>query len=170
MPYDYDALYQEQRHALGEPTQAFVDFFKKYDRSSVQVLDLGCGQGRDALFIARLGHHVTGVDVSPTGIEQLLADAKNENLAISGLVADLCNYSPDATFDVVVIDRTLHMLDAEPRLDVLRRILPAVKPDGYILIADEKSNLPAMHEVFAEDDALWTSIKDARGFLFMQKV
>lgn len=169
MPYDYDALYREQRHALGEPTQAFVDFFKTYDQADAQVLDVGCGQGRDALFIARLGHQVTGVDVSPAGIEQLVTDAKNENLAISGVVADLHDYTPDTTFDVVVIDRTLHMLDAEPRLDVLRRILPAVKPGGYVLIADEKSNLPAMREVFTADGATWTSVKDTGGFLFMQK-
>ena len=55
MSYDYDALYARTPDALGAPTRAFVDFFDGYDRPNVRVLDIGCGQGRDALFIARLG-------------------------------------------------------------------------------------------------------------------
>ncbi|MEO0598119.1 MAG: methyltransferase domain-containing protein, partial [Chloroflexota bacterium] len=82
MPTDYEKLYQEQRHVLGKPTQVFVDFFDEYTKEKADVLDLGCGQGRDALFIARLGHRVVGVDISETGIAQLLEDAKTETLAI----------------------------------------------------------------------------------------
>ena len=78
MPTDYDKVYQQQRHALGNPTQVFVDFFDQYQKTNADVLDLGCGQGRDTLFIARQGHHVVGVDLSQTGIDQLLEDAQAE--------------------------------------------------------------------------------------------
>ena len=56
------------------------------------MLDLGCGQGRDALFIARKGHAVVGVNISKTGVGQMLEDAKQEELDISGIVADVVCY------------------------------------------------------------------------------
>jgi len=52
----------------GQPFPEFVQFFVDFDQVNASVLDLGCGQGRDALFIARMGHDVLGVDLSPTGI------------------------------------------------------------------------------------------------------
>lgn len=166
MPTD---VYQEKRHALGEPTKEFVEFFNEYPKQEADVLDLGCGQGRDALFIARRGHRVVGVDLSETGITQLREDAQSEGLNIEGVIADLVDYQPTEQFDVVVIDRTLHMLDAELRLDILARITPCVRDDGFILIADEPSNLPAMTAFFSQDHTGWTTIKEQRGFLFVQK-
>ncbi len=171
MPTDYEKIYQEQRHALGEPFKEFVTFFEQYSKQNADVLDVGCGQGRDALFIARLGHQVTGVDLSETGIAQLLEDAEHEGLSIQGVVADLRDYEPTATYDIVVIDRTLHMLlDETVRLNVLKRMSECVRDDGYILIADEKSNLPAMRAFFANDFQNWTTIMDNKGFLFVQKI
>ncbi len=170
MPTDYEKVYQQDRHALGEPFAEFVAFFDQYNKQNADVLDIGCGQGRDALFIARRGHHVVGVDMSPTGIAQLLEDASAENLNIEGVVADLREYEPDREFDVVVADRTLHMLlDAEVRLQVLARLCKAVRDGGYMLIADERSNLPDMRAFFENDSHAWVIVKDVKGFLFVQK-
>lgn len=169
MPTDYDKVYLEKRHALGEPTQEFVAFFAQYEKQNARVLDIGCGQGRDALFIARRGHHVTGVDLSTAGIAQLLEDARSEGLMIEGVVADLSAYEPGEQYDVIVIDRTLHMLDAAVRLQLLARLCRAVRSGGYLLIADEKSNLPAMKALLDEDREPWTAVKERRGYLFARK-
>ena len=69
-----------------------------------------CRQGRDALFIARHGHHVLGVDLSPTGIRDRTIAAKIEGLPIQGTVADLTTYNPSGFFDIILCDRTLHTL------------------------------------------------------------
>ena len=65
MAYNYDKLYGETPDALGPPTRVFVDFFASYRQQNARVLDVGCGQGRDALFIARQGHSVVGVESVP---------------------------------------------------------------------------------------------------------
>lgn len=124
MGYDYDALYGSTPDALGEPTKVFVDFFDGLNRRKLRVLDVGCGQGRDALFIARAGHNVVGVDLSENGIDALYASAMRENLNIQGIVADIETFTPDGEFDVVLIHRTLHMLDKPARLAVLERLCP----------------------------------------------
>lgn len=168
MSTDYEKVYQEQRHALGQPTKEYVTFFNTLEQP-LRVLDLGCGQGRDALFISRLGHHVTGVDLSESGITQLLEDAHAEGLKVKGIVSDLTGFHPDGIFDVVVIDRTLHMLAPENQLLVLERTKPHVAQGGYVLICDERKNLPAMKKLFQEDRDKWQVIKEIKGFLFLQK-
>ena len=73
-----------------------LGFFENYDVECATVHDSGCGQGRDALFIARKGHSVLGVDTAQTGIEQMLEEAESEKLAVDGVNADITNYeAPD---------------------------------------------------------------------------
>jgi len=71
----YERQYHEQRGVCGEPFPEIASFFASYAKQAAQVLDLGCGQGRDALMAARHGHHVLGVDSAQTGIRQMLEDA-----------------------------------------------------------------------------------------------
>ena len=170
MSIDYEQFYQEFPNGLGEPTKVFVDFFGSFDNQNASVLDVGCGQGRDALFIARIGHRVTAVDLSPTGIKQLLADAKAENLKIKTVVTDICEYTSDQKYDVILIDRTLHMLRKEDQIQVLGRLLEYVLEDGFVLIADEKSNMLHLKQVFEDSDQEWSICLEKGGSLFLQSV
>ena len=169
MAYDYDKLYGKTPKALGEPTTVFVDFFKKRTEERLRVLDVGCGQGRDALFIARLGHSVFGVDVSPNGIRDLLNTAHQENLAIEGVAADIMTFVPDGDFDVVLVDRTLHMLPEKERLAVLAGLIRCVRRTGWLLISDERSNIQGFKEVIASSSCTWEIILDTRGNLFLRR-
>ena len=169
MATDYEKLYRREKHALGEPTRQFVDFFRSYNRSRARVLDVGCGQGRDALFVARLGHLVTAVDRSPSGIADLQHDARREGLPIDTEVADIVNYRPEGLYDVVIVDRTLHMLGAEDRLRVLRVLMRTTTADGVVLIADEPRNIAAFQREFDASEWSWTPLLANRGFLFLER-
>lgn len=169
MVYDYDKLYGSHPQALGEPTQVFVDFFARNTTQTLSVLDVGCGQGRDALFIARQGHQVVGVDISPNGIRDLNAAAHTEGLAIAGIVADISTYDPVGDFDVVLIDRTLHMLPKTARLDALTRLIGVVRDGGWVLIADEPSNMLSFKGVFEASDQAWRTEREKGGYLFLQR-
>ena len=130
MACNYEALYENTPDALGAPTQVFVDFFQSRSDTVLHVLDVGCGQGRDALHIARAGHSVVGVDLSPHGVQAMVAAGQSEGLPIEGDVTDICDYTPSDTFDVVLIDRTLHMLVESTRLAVLKVLLDHVNDQG----------------------------------------
>ena len=80
-----------------------MGFFENYDVECATVHDSGCGQGRDALFIARKGHSVLGVDTAQTGIEQMLEEAESEKLAVDGVNADITNYEAPDLYNIVVI-------------------------------------------------------------------
>ena len=169
MAYNYDKLYGSTQNALGAPTQVFVDFFKKNAGHNLRVLDIGCGQGRDALFIARLCHQVTGVDLSANGIRDLTKAAHVENLRVVGIVADINNYAPEGRFDVVLFDRTLHMLDEAPRLEVLARLIEHLAPEGWVLIADERANMAGFKSILHAGGATWQVALDKGGSYFAKR-
>lgn len=170
MSYDYDKLYGETRDALGQPTQVLVDFFDQLDRQGLRVLDVGCGQGRDAIFIARKGHRVVGIDISANGIRDLNLAAKKENLSITGLVEDIVTFVPRELYDVILIDRTLHMLAEPARLAVLNTMLDHVAVEGWLLIADEASNISAFMDVVADHGARWATETSKLGYLFLRRI
>ncbi|WP_282022203.1 class I SAM-dependent methyltransferase [Ruegeria faecimaris] len=169
MAYNYDKLYGETRNALGQPTSVFVKFFDQLDQHNVRVLDVGCGQGRDAIFIANLGHRVVGVDISPNGIRDLRAAATKENLKVEGVVADITTYNPEGLFDIVLIDRTLHMLDRPSRGTVLNSLMDHVSDDGWLLIADESPNIADFKATALAHGLDWKTHFAERGYLFMRR-
>ena len=75
---NYEKEYQNSRNVCVEPFPEIVEFFENYDDECATFLDIGCGQGRDALFIARKGHSVLRVDSDQTGIEQMLEEAESK--------------------------------------------------------------------------------------------
>jgi SAM-dependent methyltransferase len=96
-----------------------------------RALDLGCGEGRNALWLARRGWTVTAVDFSGTGIDkgrQLTGD-----LPVEWVVDDLLRYPvTPAAFDAVVV-AYLHLYP-RARRDVLRRAAEGLAPGGVLLV------------------------------------
>jgi len=166
MTFDYDAFYAENPDGLGAPTQVIVDFFAGYAGRAARVLDIGCGQGRDALFIARMGHHVTGVDLSAHVVGDMMATARDENLPIEGVVADITVWRPEGQFDVLLIDRTLHMLDDPVRYEVFDALLMTLKPGGDLLLADEASNMAGFRAVMDRAGRWVEAPTRSKGHLF----
>lgn len=86
------------------------------------ALEIGCGEGADALWLAEQGWAVTAVDVSPTAIERAGAAARARGLSIEFRVADAADALPDGPFDLVV-SSFLHSWEVEfPRAGILRAV------------------------------------------------
>ncbi|HTO96347.1 MAG TPA: class I SAM-dependent methyltransferase [Myxococcales bacterium] len=99
------------------------------------ILDVGCGEGEDAMILARLGAQVTGLDVSPRSIELARQCAVLNGVAdrTRFLCSPLAQASlPEKSFDVIWIDNVLHHVldDLEP---TLRALLAAAKPGARVL-------------------------------------
>ena len=134
IPSDFDEDY-EQKNFFGEPYNELVDFFWKYPRKG-EVLDLGCGQGRDSIALAKLGYKVTGVDGSKVGIFQMLEKAEKLKLGVTGVVHDIFTFVPGQKYDVVLLDSVLifHKKSREKETAFLLRILDYVRTGGLFCI------------------------------------
>ena len=128
----YNKHYEKEAY-FGKPYPGLVDFFKTYPDRNV-VLDLGCGQGRDALFLGRIGYRVIGVDISDIGIQQLNKAAQKERLRVKGLVADIYSFGITDEYDMVLLDSIFHFYknDIEKEKKLLKRIIEEIKPGGVI--------------------------------------
>lgn len=98
-----------------------------------RALDLGCGPGRNAVFLARLGWQVTGVDASGVGLAQAAARAEEAGVPLQLVQADLLSYEPaPASFDLVVV-ANLHFAP-EDRAGFFARAVAAVAPGGHCYV------------------------------------
>ncbi|MBL4686487.1 MAG: class I SAM-dependent methyltransferase [Nannocystaceae bacterium] len=168
---DYDKCYEEGRGVCGRPFPEFVAFFEGYAKRRADVLDLGCGQGRDALLAARHGHQVLGVDLSAVGIAHLLEDAEQEGLAVQGVVADVLAFKSRRKFDVVLMDRMLHLLPGDDeRRTCLQSAARLTRAGGELLIADTPMHRALIHDFFDRRADTWTVNKRTKNMLFASKL
>lgn len=166
----YDKYYADDPQACGDPFAEFIEFFGRHIPEPVRVLDLGCGQGRDALFVARLGHSVFGVDVSEVGIHQMLESARLEKLDVDGVVGDASGFKSRSKFDVVLLDRVVHMLsDAADQHRLLRTAERLTRKNGHVLVADTKKNREMIRSFFCRDEGGWSLVLRRADFLFVKK-
>lgn len=170
MTVKYDAVYQEGKHILGAPFPQIVDFFNELENSELSVLDIGAGQGRDAVFIATQGHSVTAVDISEVGLRDLELEAQEKGLNIQCVLDSAETYVPTDPFDILLLDRTLHMLSTKNRTKCFKRLIGYVKSNGYVVVADELSNLPALEQIIDADTNNWSVLYKHNGFRFWRRV
>ena len=98
-----------------------------------RAIDLGCGPGRNAVWLARQGWRVTGVDASGVGLAQAKERATREGLVLELVHADLLSYVPSqASFDLVVV-ANLHFSPDERGL-FFARAVAAVAPGGHLFV------------------------------------
>lgn len=97
------------------------------------ALDLGCGEGRNAVWLAEQGWDVTAVDFSEMGIAKGREMATRRGVAVSWVVEDLNHYQPPARGFDLVIDFYIHLLPVE-RQSLVVKAASAVAPGGTLLI------------------------------------
>ena len=103
-----------------------------------RALDLACGAGRNAVWLAEQGWQVTGVDFSDVAIDNARRLAGERGVAVEWLVADVGEWEPPAdAFDLVVV-LYLH-LPAEERRPIMRRAAAALAGGGTILVVGHHS-------------------------------
>lgn len=85
----------------------------------LRLLDIGCGEGQDAVFFAKNGYIVSAFDVADAGLDKAkrLADARGAD--VNFFKADLREFHPDHSFDIIFSSGALHYLAPGLRGEIL---------------------------------------------------
>lgn len=136
--------YWEQRYGQGDkiwsgrPNARLVEVVEPLPAGS--ALDLGCGEGGDAVWLAARGWRVTAVDISQTALDRAAAAARAAGLTIDLQRYDLAVSFPQGSYDLVSAQFLQTPLEF-PRTEVLQSAARAVAPGGLLLIV-EHANMP----------------------------
>src|SRR2546423_5147652 len=99
-------------------------------RTAGTALEIGMGQGRNTIAMARLGWDVTGIDISDEGIRQALAEAKKQNVNIHAILASADNFDYGSERYDLIYATFEHQIVT----DNASKLISALKPGGMIVI------------------------------------
>ena len=106
-----------------------------------RALDLACGEGQNAIWLASLGWEVTGVDFSEVAIAKARSRADRDGVRVEFVCADLLEYEPGlGAFDLVLV-LYIHT-PAVARRQVLSKAAAALAPNGtFVLVGHDLTNM-----------------------------
>lgn len=117
----------------GKPSAEFYDLIKELPHNS-KVLDLGCGDGRNAIFLTENGFDVTAVDISATGIEKLQHLANVKGLSVATEIQDIRTYVFKSTYDLIIAHGCLHLIEREHWINLINKMKSHTNTRGYNVI------------------------------------
>ena len=96
-----------------------------------RVLDLGCGEGRDSVFLAEQGRDVIGVDLSLDGLRKAARLAENRGVRVQWVCAALPDLPVRGLFDLVYSCGSIHYVARADRGALFARLRELTRPGGH---------------------------------------
>ena len=134
MAEDYDSIYSENDAVFGAQECALLKKYAEYFPAGARVLDMGVGQGRNALSLGRRGCQVTGIDTSAVAVDTVNRIAREENLPVTALLKDYISYEPERSFDVVLCFGLMQVLDLAGCASLVERLHHWTRPGGALFL------------------------------------
>ncbi len=116
---------------MGIKPNTFLASKIKLLKKESELLCLGEGEGRNAIFFAKRGFKVSAFDASDIGLAKLDKKAQEENLDIKTVCLDLNEWKSDKKYDVIVASY-LHMYKDE-RIKLFEKIEDSLNPNAYFI-------------------------------------
>ncbi len=141
------------------PTSLLAQFTLRVlqGREPGRALDIGAGEGSDAIRLAKLGYDVDAVEVSSVGAKKIeyFAEAAGVNARVRVLPSDIHDFTPATSYDVIICNGVLHYVeDKQSVIDLMQR---ATRPGGINVISlwSTYTAVPDCHNfvpVYADDE------------------
>lgn len=124
MNEDYENRYKRSGFYWGlQPNDLCYEIMKlRPPIKPYNVLDVGCGEGKDAVFLAKNGYSVTALDVTESGIEKAKQLAKENDVFVDFFKADIVDYQPKKSFDIILSSGVFHFIKPDNRECLMERL------------------------------------------------
>ncbi|MDG5788798.1 class I SAM-dependent methyltransferase [Evansella sp. AB-P1] len=109
----------------------YIDLVPK----SGKILDIGIGEGRNALFFAKHGYEVEGIDISETAISRCLELSKEYNLNIHAKVDDIREYNiKNEVYSLIILSNVLNFFSDNDISEIITKLKNGLKENGLVYI------------------------------------
>ena len=130
----WNQRYSEDSYRKGNPVTLVEDWLPEIPVG--KALDVACGAGRNALYLARFGHRVDAIDISPEGLKIARQRAAEQDLEINWIAHDFDQpFDFDTDYDLILVMWYVN-------LALVTRLCGCLAPGGY-LICQEHLNIDA---------------------------
>ena len=129
---DYDKRYDHDRYYWGlVPNTLCYEIMRlKPPIKPYKVLDIGCGEGKDAVFLARNGYSVTAFDISDQGLSKAEMLANHCGVKVDLFRADIRDFRLQTDYDIIFSSGVFHYLPYEQRMSVIDNLKAHTTPGG----------------------------------------
>lgn len=133
---DYDRRYHTKDYYWGlSPNHLCYDIMRiRPPLKPYRVLDIGCGEGKDAVFLARNGYRVTAFDISEEGLLKARALADNCGAKVDFFRADVRDFRLETTYDIIFSSGVFHYIPPELRETVVDNLKSHTASNGLNVI------------------------------------
>lgn len=127
-----------------KPSKAITDFLNLFNQTS-SVLDLGAGEGRNSIYLAKGGFKVTAIDISKESISKLKKYSEKENLKIKSVVGNIVDFLKKPNkFNIILGVNVLQYISKEKLKKVIKDIQDKTVKNGFnimssFIYSDKKS-------------------------------
>ncbi|RSK49135.1 class I SAM-dependent methyltransferase [Bacillus canaveralius] len=137
--FNWDTFYSERERGIpffvNCPDENLVSYFEKNLIGPGKVLELGCGPGRNAIYMAEKGCSVDAVDLSQEGLEWGAERAKERNLDINFMLKNIFELKiEEGAYDFVYDSGCFHHIAPHRRMSYINLLKTALKPNGLFAL------------------------------------
>ena len=131
---NYEKWYEGDGYYWGTEPAGFCGELMKLcpPAEGKNVLDIGCGEGKDAVYMAAKGYEVTAFDLTENGIRKTKRLAEEKGVEIKAYVDDINTFETDEKFDIIYSSGTVQYLFDENKAAFFEKIGRITKKNGIV--------------------------------------
>ncbi len=148
VPFWEEAYKDENIVAFSSEPNATIKEFEHLLSRQSQIIDIGCGEGQNAFYLAKQGCcNVDAFDISEHGIAKLQQKCKQENVRLRAFTADLITYQFEKKYDMVMSFGTLHFVKKEDWKALINRAKECTNAGGIHIMQIFTDTVPASKDI-----------------------
>lgn len=128
----YEAEYEKDEYFWGLQPSAMCLKVLEYmpPVRPLKLLDIGCGEGKDAVFFARCGYEVSAFDISDAGLDKCKRLADKARVPVRAFKANLFDYRLDEDYDILFSSGVLHYIKRGLRDEIMENYKSHISDGG----------------------------------------
>lgn len=148
MPFFEDSYKDDSVYTFGNmPNSSITEYLKLFKREW-NVLDIGCGEGKNSLYLASLGfNNIDAFDISQNAVDKLNRISKQRNFNINSWTQDLCAFRYEKKYDLIMSFGTLHFTEKTNWREFIIESKNNTKPNGLHIFQIFTNKIPASPDI-----------------------